>query len=197
MSDNFEMLVDVEATIEEADRTSRSVLERFRSLGLITDVADSDCTLGGIGYRPGPAIADLYVIHGRELEFWTLVNCGVEPHVGRGFNEWALGPVFQGFTCFWCGATIEAMLDDEFGDSVWRVIAEWLDQSGASLLKCPHCGEQRSIAEWPCKPPLGFGNLSFTFWNWPQLNSPSWKIDIASIVRETTGHKIVRTYGHL
>jgi hypothetical protein len=44
---------------------------------------------------------------------------------------------------------------------------------------------------------LGFGNLSFTFWNWPPLDKPSWKIDIPARVKEVTKHKLVSTYGHI
>jgi hypothetical protein len=104
--------------------------------------------------------------------------------------------VCEGFVCSSCNAEIEPF-GDEFGDSVGKAINEWLDLCGPALLRCPLCGNERSIAEWECKPPLGFGNLSFCFWNWPPLDSTSWKIDIPAILHEVTGHTIVRTYGHI
>lgn len=196
MSDSFEMLVDVDATTEEAEGLSRAVLNRFRKLRLITGRANGNCVLGGKGYRPGPAVPKRYKLRRRECRFWELVTCGVEPHIGQGFNEWVLGPVCEGFTCSACGAEIKPF-GQEFGDAIGQAIGEWMDRSGPGLLRCPRCGEGRSIAEWQCKPPLGFGNLALRFWNWPPLASPAWKIDIAAVVREVTHHTIVSTYGHI
>ncbi|HVS34489.1 MAG TPA: hypothetical protein VMS17_02840 [Gemmataceae bacterium] len=196
MSDNFEMLVDVEATSENAERLSRAVLDRLRQLDLIVGEANADCVLGGTGYRPGPAVPSLYICGEREGRFWELRTCGVEPKVGRSFNYWALGPVCEGFTCSQCRAVLEPF-GAEFGDFVGKAFGEWLDRRGPGLLRCPRCAGERSIAEWQCKPPLGMGYLSFRFWNWPPLNSPEWKVDIGAIIREATGHKIVRTYGHI
>jgi hypothetical protein len=194
MSDNFQMLVDVETTAEEAEGLSHSVLDRFRKRGLITGMEISGCVLGGMGYMPGPAVADSYQPGRHEGRFWELRTCGVESKSGRNFNFWALGPVGEGFTCSECGTYMER---NEFGDSFGKAVLDWWDQGGPGLLPCPACGKERSIAEWEHRPPLGFGNLSFRFWNWPPLDSPSWKIDIAAIVREVTGHKIVSTHGHV
>lgn len=196
MSDNFEMLVDVDAAAEEAEGLSRAVLDRFRELSLITGMLSDDCVLAGEGYRPGSAVTELYMLEQREGRFWNLVTCGVAARVGRGFNEFALGAVCQGLTCSACRAEFDPY-GDGFMDSFGNAIREWYDQSGPALLACPRCAAKRSIDQWQCKPPLGFGNLAFTFWNWPPLDSPCWKIDIAAIVREVTGHTIVRTYGHI
>jgi hypothetical protein len=54
-----------------------------------------------------------------------------------------------------------------------------------------------SVLEWDWMPPLGFGYLSFSFWNWPPLDAPGWRIDIPAIIGEITGHRIVSTYGHI
>lgn len=200
MSDSFEMLVDADANAVEAEYISRAVLDRFRELGLITGEPRGDCVLGETGYRPGPVVAKSYKLGKRECRFWELNTCGVEPRVSRGFNEWSLGPVCEGFTCSSCGADIEPfgeMFGDTFGDSIASAIGEWMQQSGPGLVPCPRCEQMRSIAEWQCKPPLGFGNLAFRFWNWPPFDSSSWMIDIPAIVRQVTGHAIVRTYGHI
>jgi hypothetical protein len=190
------MLVDVEATADEAEQLSCAVLDRFRDVGLIAGTLTRECALGGEGYPPGPAIPDLYALEGDEGPFWQLITSGVEPRVGRDFNEWALGPVCEGFTCSTCRAEIEPF-SDEMGDSVAKAVAAWIDQTGSILVTCPRCGSTRPITEWECKPPLGFGNLAFRFWNWPPLDLPSWKLDIVAIVREVTGHAMVRTHGHI
>jgi hypothetical protein len=196
MGTNFEMLVDVDVTAEHAEALCHAVLNRFRELRLITGKANDECVLGGQGYPPGSAVANLYKREEREYPFWEAATCGVEPEVGRGFNAWALGPVFKGFFCPSCGAQVEP-LGGEMGNSVGKVIREWLDASGPALVACPKCRRKHRISQWHCKPPLGFGNLSFRFWNWPPLNSPAWGIDIAGVVRDISGHTIIRTYGHI
>ena len=196
VSDNFEMLVDADVTIEEAKDVARAVLAQYRKHGLIPGKANRECVLGGKGYRPGPSIPRLYKRQPREGRFWQLLTCGIEPHVGRGFNDLALGPVREGFSCPACRAEIEPF-EGAFGDELARAIAEWLDQSGPALVRCPKCEERSLITQWQCKPPLGFGNLSFRFWNWPPLASSSWKIDIVALTREASRHTIVSTHGHL
>lgn len=190
------MLVDVDATVSEANEVARAVLDRFRKMGLITGETNCDCVLGGTGYRPGPAVSDFYKPRERECRFWEMGVCGVEPNVGRAFNAWALGPSCEGFTCPTCAADVEPF-DDAFGDEIGNAVVEWLHDSGQALVPCPACREKSPITQWRCKPPFGFGNVSFRFWNWPPLDSRSWKIDLAEIVRDVSGHTVVRTYGHI
>jgi hypothetical protein len=194
MSDNFEMLVDADVTPSEAKGVARAVIGRFRKLGLIAGRANGDCVLGGLGFRPGRQIANFYETESDEYQFWKLRTCGVEPKVGRAFNVWALGPSFEGFKCPACGADLRR---SERPSGVGDAIGEWMDESGPALLQCPKCRKERPVTEWECKPPLGFGYVSFTFWNWPRLDSPSWKIDIVGIVREVSGHTVVKTHGHI
>ena len=196
MSDSFEMLVDVDVKVEKAEELSRSVLDHFRRLGLITGDASSDCVLGGTGYRPGPVIPSSYKCEAHECRFWELITCGVEPEVGRGLNGWALGSVSEGFFCCACGRQPERPRD-AFVRAIWDAVDQWKEESGPALLQCPLCGEKSSITQWRSQPPLGFGNLSFRFWNWPPLDSPSWTIDIPALVREITGHRIESTWGRI
>ena len=72
-----------------------------------------------------------------------------------------------------------------------------LDRLHTLGLICARAAARRSITEWECQPPLGFGNLSIRFWNWPPLDSSSWKINIPGTVEDVTCHKIVMTHGHL
>src|SRR4051812_47379131 len=126
MSDYIEMLVDVDVTAEEAAKVSRAVLGRFRKLGLITGKPNSECVLGGKGYRPGPAVARLYKPSKRELLFWELLTCGVEPQVGRGLNLYAFGPCCDGFVCPACAAEIEPF-DEAFSKAAGKAIGKWMD----------------------------------------------------------------------
>lgn len=194
MSDSMEVLVDVEATIDEAAFLERAVLNRFRDMDIIAGEANNDCVLGGEGYRPGSAVPRLYVLAERESPFWTLRICGVEPHVGRHFNLRALGPVFEHFKCPSCDAELR---NDSFKYAVVDALDAWSDQSSAGEVRCPICAVEHAVTDWHCKPPLGFGNLSFTFWNWPPLDSSSWKVNLARIVEKTTRHRVVSTHGHM
>jgi hypothetical protein len=196
MSDSFQMVVDVEATLSQAGEVAQAVLRQFREQDLIQGEANPDCVLGDTGFRPGPTVSKLYRLGKGELRFWELKTCGVEPTVGRGFNEWALGPSCEGFTCPACGAGIDPFAE-VFVGAIGRAVGEWMDESGPPLVSCPECRKKQPIIEWQCKPPLGFGNVSYRFWNWPPLDSPSWRIDIAAIVGEISGHRIVKTHGHI
>jgi hypothetical protein len=197
MSDHFQMLVDVDATPDQADEIIQLVLARFRSLGLITGDATPDCVLGGEGFRPGPAIPDLYQVVGKnDYRFWRAQISGVETKAGRSFNEWALGPSCNGFACPNCQASIEAF-DDTFTDSFFSGIGEWFEQTGEGLVECPQCRKALPVTSWECSPPLGFGNARFFFWNWPPFDYPAWKIDVVKVVQEVTGHEIVKTHGHI
>lgn len=183
-------------TIEEAEGLKHRVLERFRELGLIAGEANEDCVLGGEGYRPGPAVSELFKLENEHFPFWELLTCGVEAKVGREFNYWAYGPSCEGYSCPRCEAEFGPD-EEDLQETLSGAIGEWADQSGPALVTCPRCGGDMPITEWRCDPPLGFGNLSFTFWNWPPLNSPAWQIDIPAIVRELTGHTIIATNGHI
>ncbi|MGO9466833.1 MAG: hypothetical protein ACLQIB_24540 [Isosphaeraceae bacterium] len=196
MSDSFEMLVDADATIEQAEEVKDRVLERFRALGLITGDANEECVLGGEGYRPGPAVSEHYELGNEELPFWELLTCGVEARVARHFNEWAYGPSCAGFRCPCCNAEFEPDNED-LQQTLSAAIDEWVEQSGPAAVTCPRCAKEVPVTEWRCEPPLGFGNLSFRFWNWPPLDSRSWQIDIPALVREVTGHAIISTNGRI
>ena len=196
MSDNFEMLVDVDVSLTDARGLSDAVIAEFRNRGFIAGDLTPDCVLGGSGYKPGPSIPEIYKPQSCESTFWTLITSGVEPHVERTFNHWALGPSCEGFTCLQCSGSIEPF-DDEFGDAMMVAIEQWTTDSGAAELACPHCKQPTAVTSWRAKPPLGFGNLSFRFWNWPPFDFPGWQYDIPKLVQDITGHTIVRTWGHI
>ncbi len=196
MSDGFEMIVDSDVTIEEAAIVAESVLALLRAQGLVAGEANAHCVLAGSGYQPGPALSKAYIPEAHEPPFWRLTTCGVEPRVGRDFNQWALGPSCEGFTCPTCEARFEPD-DEDLDPAVAEAIGQWMDESGPAIVPCPRCNKEMPITQWRCEPPLGFGNLSFVFWNWPPLCSPSWQIDILDLVRKRTGHNVIRTHGRI
>jgi hypothetical protein len=196
MSDAFVMLVDPVVTIEEASDLRARVLRRYRKDGLITGRANGDCVLGGEGYRPGPSIPRVYRPSKSEGRFWELKTCGIEVRIERQFNYWAYGPSCQGFSCPLCKAEYEPR-DERMNDRFSDAVGQWVDQSGPALVRCAVCNGEVPFTEWLWEPPLGFGNLSFTFWNWPLLRSPGWRIDIQEITEKLTGHKLIYTCGKI
>ena len=195
MSDNFVMLADVDATPEEAGELSERVVNEFRKRGIITGNATADCVYGGVGFRPGPQISNIYKLAEHEGEFWTLITSGVEVRTERGFNMWALAAVFEGFNCPKCRSKVDP-LEDKFG--LGDALNNWLDNTATeSDLICPQCSKKTPLTKWECRPPLAFSNLAFTFWNWPPFDLDAWQIDIATLVEDLTKHTIVRSYGHI
>jgi hypothetical protein len=161
---------------------------------LITGEANPDCVLGGVGYHPGPALWKVYQPVENEFRFWESRSSGVQARVGREFNYWALGPCCEGTACPKCNSEFEPD-DDRLVDQLFEASGHWAEQSGPMLVSCPECGSDVVVTEWVCKPPLAFGNLAFTFWGWPELDAPGWKIDIPALVKEITDHRLVHTYG--
>jgi hypothetical protein len=196
MGESFVMLADQEVKREEANEALARVLCRFRAEGLIMGELDADCVLGGEGYRPGPAIPKAYELGESAVPFWELKTCGVEPRVGRTFNYWAYGPSCEGFSCPICKAEYEAH-DDRVSDMFSDAIGQWVQESGPTLVICAFCAREVPLTEWLWRPPLGFGNLSFTFWNWPSLHSPRWRVNIHETTEQATGHKLVYSYGRV
>ena len=85
--------------------------------------------------------------------------------------------------------------DDRLVDQLFQASGHWAEQSGPIIVWCPECGEEVPVAEWVSSPPLGFGDLSFTFSDWQELDAPGWKIDIRAFVKEITGHRVVSSCG--
>ena len=88
----------------------------------------------------------------------------------RDFNHWAYGPSCEGYSCPLCNQEFEPDNED-LADVLSEAIGQWIEQSGPALVPCPSCKGHVPVTEWRCQPPLGFGNLSVVFWNWPPLDS--------------------------
>lgn len=191
MGERFHMLVDPIVSEDDAGDLCDAVIAHFQQIELIV------VELGLDGYKPGPALAHLYRAREGSRGFpYELINNGVEPHVGRDFNPYAFGPFCQGFDCPNCHQHFPET-DRDFCRAVSDALGQWFDRSNSFDLACTRCSKKTAITEWQCTPPLGFGNLSFRFWNWPRLDAPEWQIDLRKVVADVTGHPIVATYGKI
>ena len=163
------------------------MLALFRDKGVISGAPSEECVLGGVGYFPGRACQEFYKPAGRSYEFWKMRPCGVEPRVGRDFNYWALGPSFEGSKCPACGAEF-APDDKQLWPRLMDAIVQSVRETGSAIVRSLECERDVPVAEWQCNPPHGIGNLAFTFWQWPPLDSPNWRIDIPGLVRGDRPH---------
>jgi hypothetical protein len=196
MGDWFNSLVDPVIDEKGAEELCDATIVRFRDLGLITGEPDAECVLGGKGYRPGPALHDFLDDLGMAPSPFHLKTNGVEPQIGRHFNAYAIGPNFLHLTCPACAARfddIRGVLLEQIGDG----FSNWIERGEFTDVVCPRCGKATAVNGWECKPPIGFGNLAFTFWNWPHFDSPGWRIDLRKIVSDVTGHPTVYTWGKI
>ncbi len=157
MGDWFQTLADIDASIEEAN----IVAARIRSWLIESQVIEPsprDCVFGGMGYPPlnyeqvvdGPA----YSQHFRKLK-----TNGLQIKIGR--TVFLNGQSGVTVTCPKCNAPCK--------NSWANAIDEWYKSTGPGTLKCLECGNEQSVTEWTFIPAWGFGNLGFTFWNWPPL----------------------------
>lgn len=179
MGDYFDIIVDEEATEEEAPALGTSVVEWLISEGIISGEMTDNVLGSDLGYPPGPnsdkaggeKVPD-YRTNGMEL----ITGRTVFHSVDREIN----------LICSECGTCFQP--PDEWGDA----IGEWYDRTGSGLLACVHCGRKKPITEWRHEPPWAFGNLGFKFWNWPALTE-----SFIQQVSQRLGHKVVHVCGKL
>jgi len=186
------MLIDSDVSLSDAPSLADRIVTELRDRGLITGDLSQECVLGGSGYHIGPAAQELYKLSPNEGHFWTLIASGVEPSIERSCNLWALSPSCEYFVCPVCNTTHEN-LTGEIGDSIISAVGHWHEQNGDTEAHCTNCGKATQITEWQSKPPMGYGNLAFRFWNWPPFDASGWTLDIPQLFHDITGHTIVRS----
>lgn len=119
-----------------------------------------DCVLApDPGHPPGRQY--MKAIGEADTHLLGLRSNGLEVIVKR--NVFFGGPGKLELICSACDSRFEA--PDRWAEAV----GEWSKQIGPGQLACPVCGQSRSVADWRHDPPWGFGELGFTFWNWPQF----------------------------
>lgn len=183
MGDWFQTIVDEEASAEKAETLANEIRDWLIDRGIIQTTM-TDCVLGGNGrgYPPGPHFEQAISpgAHHHFLQLWTN---GLHFVIGRTVFDSG-----QGETTVLC-PKCQTPRDDH---TQWvDAIGEWYEGKTA-LLRCPHCNTSTPITEWKFDPPWGFGNLGFTFWNWPPL-----KDEFVSELGERLNHQIVIVKGKL
>jgi hypothetical protein len=186
MGDWFQVIVDEDATLDEARDLATTVINRLVKDGIV-EAEISDCTLSDDirGHEPGRNFGE--AVNGADELLRTLRTNGLETIVGRTVFDSGQG----GFdlVCSMCKARIQS----DTADRDWSsAIQQWYDGAGEGMFACPNCGNTKPITEWTFDPPWGFGNLGFLFWNWPPL-----KDSFVEGMGDLLKHRVVLVAGKL
>ena len=187
MSDHSQIIVDLDATPEDAPRLAHVVLTWLAEEGVVQREPAPDSVLGdNDGHRPGPKFRKALEEPEDEsaANFLDLGLNGLEIEVGRTvFHSGGNGTELR---CEACEHEFDP--GDKWGDAV----DAWYEGDDEVTFPCPSCGEARRLPEWRGPWQWGFGNLGFQFWNWPPLSD-----EFIDAVSEKLGHRTVLVRMHL
>jgi ribosomal protein S27AE len=185
MGDWFEVIADVEATAEEADRLAADMLAWLVERGIVM-AEQTDCVLGGLGYAPGPNYTA--AVTEPDANLHRLQTNGLNVVTGQTvFYSMGVDRII----CPRCGAVVVDQDDELSWPRFSASIDDWY-AGGSGIQTCERCGEAAGLNDWHWSPPWGFGYLGFEFWNWPRLNP-----DFIAEVSGRLGHRIVTPCGKL
>lgn len=166
MSDTIQVIVDIDAPADEAERLAGTVRRWLIQEG----IADSTG-------HPGPNWA-FATTPGGDNGFRRLVTNDVKIQVGRQvFTAMENGIELQ---CSACRAVFEP-------ESRWiDAVEQWFGGDDRIVFACPVCGGAERLNEWRGPIQWGFGHLGIEFWNWPRLSD-----DFVRAVGEVLGSRVV------
>lgn len=182
VSDWFEIIADVDAMAEEADRLAAEVMAWLVGRNVVM-AKPTDCVLGGDGYAPGPNYAAVVIEPDPHLH--DLRTNGVCVITGRTvFHSMDI----QQIVCPHCGSVV---VDDRDQRS-WHRFAESIDDwycGESGVRTCEHCARSVGLNEWQWSPPWAFGYLGFKFWSWPPL-APQFVAEVSSRLGTGRSHPV-------
>lgn len=200
MGDNFEVAVDVEATLDDAPPLASTVIEWLTAEGIIDATPTDDRDVCGPGYyRPGPqhrlAVADPE--HPYAIDFAQSSLGRLQVVIGRTVFYPAQGEPGPA-VCPLCGYAV-VIIDPDTGRATedWELFCDALGDwhnGGPGIVHCPNNGSAIAINEWQWQGdwPIAVGHLGFKFWNWPRLHP-----DFVQRISQHLGHRVVATRGKL
>lgn len=183
VSDSTQVVVDVEASEDDAVPLAREILA-WLSAERIIEREPSDCILGeGEGYAPGPRWGAAVAAPGDDA-FLRLRTNGLRVRTGRQVFD-AAGNGIE-LTCAGCGVTSEP------GAEWFGAVGRWHEGDDGAAFTCPSCKVPRRLTDWRGPRPWGFGCLALEFWNWPPLSD-----SFIGVVGARLGHETVLVRAHL
>jgi ribosomal protein L37E len=188
MGDSFQTLIDTGATLDDASALAQRVVAELVEAGYISsDRSNCTGTLGEDGFPPALQVLR-HLKKPNEMPM-TLRTNGLEVTTGRSVH---LNAFVDRMTCALCGATASDLTRLPWSEA----IGEWYE-GGAGLLSCPACGQESDVTQWHYEPACGFGNLSFTFWNWPPFTSEYWVRTPIEAIEGALGRPCVLVSGRI
>src|SRR6185503_11817787 len=165
---------------EDAPLLAQRVIGHLVSAGVILPATTPEAAYGKQGGYPlGPKIRELYSPPPQTFPFWKCVPSGIEVTTTKWVNEF-------GLTCLEEIHCPECHTRFPDGHPTWDQLTDALGQfyqsDATPTIHCPQCGKHVVVFDWAKKPHLGFSHLAFTFWNWPALDSPNWKMDLPGTI---------------
>lgn len=176
MSDSSSTIVDIEISKRAANAAADRVIEYLVERRIIR-AKPTPCVLSEAkGYAPATRYAEA-CDRPRPSLLKTTAN-GLEVCIGRS--------VFVGFENPLVVRCPGCKYQTEDADDAWMVaVGQWHEGDDSVTYACPKCNKPRRLVLWDGSFPWGFGNLGFTFWNWPDLKQGFIK-EVAGIL----GHEV-------
>lgn len=196
MGDNFEMVVDVEATSDEAQGLGRMITDWLIIEGIIDSSATDDVPGAGC-YRAGPRHQLTAVLPETEeaVDFAQSALGRLEVATGRTVFSLArrqLGPA----VCPLCKYSVVLTDPETGGETVdgelfADAFADW-QRGGPGIVVCPSNGSAIAIDKWHWQGnwSIATGRVGFVFWNWPSLHP-----GFIDQISDRLGHCVVVTRG--
>ena len=186
MGDWYETVVDPVVDANEAPVLAERVVAELVALGFVKPER-TDCALRDAGYPPAEGL--LQYLKAPDDMVMHLRTNGLEVEARRSVHvtgnlEW--------ISCPACGAPTKDLPRLRWQEAV----GEWYE-GGEGTLTCPACLREASVAAWVHEPTCGFGNLSFTFWNWPPFTAIYWTKTPRQFIEAATGHGCALVSGKL
>jgi hypothetical protein len=183
MGTRFAIIVDLDATDADMDASAEKAIDWLVKKEIIKPNL-SNCILSfeKSGYAPGnlhwQAFQDQSIPQRNQL--FAVSTNGLEVTTKRHVSLNNQGD-FAHKQCANCGELSESMGADDWNDAA----TDWFEYKSDGEISCEHCGFSQSIAKWTHIDPIGFGHLSFTFWNWPPL-SQAFIDEFSQLIRHKT-----------
>lgn len=195
MSESYQVLIDHDASPSEASAVADTIREALLAERIIRPEANSDCVLTGVGYPPGPRLAQIYTYRERELRYWDMLDTiGVKLHQDRYINFFGF-PVFEYSKCPACKDRFSG--DHPVMEAIYDCVGVFINDERLEPITCPSCSEIISCDRWISAPDLGFCHVAVEFWNWPAFDASGWKLSIPDLLNERTGRRLVTSWGHM
>jgi hypothetical protein len=186
MGDWFETVAVIDVTEDEAPAMAAAVLDWL--VGEKVVVAEkTDCVLSsGGGHAPGANFGA--IVSELDPSPFSFRTNGLQLDIGRGvyFSMEA-----DHVVCPHCGAVTRLGARTD----AWEQLSDRIDlwaAGKADSYDCTFCGRSSALNDWQWTPPWAFGELGFTFWNWPRLRD-----DFVAELSERLGRRAVRPFGQM